>query len=169
MAKGQLIRALLVLVPLLLVVGGLIARASGSTEDNLWYQSLTLPDLQPPGPVFGIAWSILYTLIAGAAAVVWASGQGAARRQALTLFAIGMVVNWIWSPVFFLGHQIEAALVIIMVMLVLAVWTTWRFAGISRVAAGMMLPYIAWLIFAGGLNAAIWRLNPAANALQIGV
>ncbi|WP_188945132.1 TspO/MBR family protein [Polymorphobacter multimanifer] len=167
--RGRLVRALLVLVPLLLVVGGLIARASGSTEENLWYQSLTLPRLQPPGPVFGIAWSILYTMIAVAAAIVWAKGRGVQRSQALGLFAIGMVVNWSWSPVFFLAHQIEAALAIILVMLGLAIWTTWRFAGVSRVAAGLMLPYIAWLIFAGGLNAAIWQLNPVASAMQMGV
>lgn len=167
--RGRLLRGLLVLVPLLLVVGGLIARASGSTEENLWYQSLTLPRLQPPGPVFGIAWSILYTMIAVAAAIVWAKGRGPARREALGLFGIGMVINWSWSPVFFLGHQIEAALMIILVMLGLAIWTAWRFAGISRVAGGLMLPYIAWLIFAGGLNAAIWRLNPVADAMQMGV
>lgn len=163
--------AAVVLVPLLLGVGGVIARLSGSTEDNFWYQSLTLPALQPPGPVFGIAWSILYTLLAVSAAIVVGVGRekDRLRRPALILFAVGMVINWTWSPMFFLAHQIEAALAIILVMLGFAIMTLLAFARVSRLAAALMLPYIAWLIFAAGLNAAIWQLNPAANALQMGV
>lgn len=175
--------AALVLVPLLLGVGGLIARASGSTEDNFWYQSLTLPALQPPGPVFGISWSILYTLLALSAALVVGAGTGTGtgtgtspsfeggrlRARALWLFGIGMVINWTWSPVFFLGHQIVAALAIILVMLVVAFLTLMAFARVSRLAAALMLPYIAWLMFAAGLNAAIWQLNPVADAMQMGV
>jgi tryptophan-rich sensory protein len=161
--------AALVLVPLLLGVGGLIAGASGSTEDNLWYQSLTLPALQPPGPVFGIAWSILYTMLALSAALVLGTEPGQLRRQALWLFAIGMVINWTWSPVFFLGHQIVPALAIILVMLVVALLTLMAFARVSRLAAGLILPYIAWLMFAAGLNAAIWQLNPVADTMQMGV
>jgi tryptophan-rich sensory protein len=180
--------AAVVLVPLLLGVGGLIASASGSIDDNLWYQSLALPVLQPPGPVFGIAWSLLYTLLALSAALVvgvrggpvdggpadggpMSSGaiSGRLKRQALALFAVGMVINWTWSPVFFLGHQIEAALAIIVVMLVLAMMTLLAFARLSRLAAWLMVPYIAWLMFAAGLNAAIWQMNPVADVAQIGV
>lgn len=168
--KRTLVAALL-LVPLLLGVGGLLARLSGSTEENLWFQSLTLPALQPPGPVFGIAWSILYTLLAVSAAIVVGAGRekDRLRRPALILFGVGMLINWTWSPVFFLGHQIELALAIIIVMLGVAIMTLLAFARVSRLAAALMLPYIAWLIFAAGLNAAIWQLNPVANALQMGV
>lgn len=161
--------AAVVLLPLLLGAGFLLARVSGSTEDNLWYQSLTLPSLQPPGPVFGIAWSLLYSLLAVSAALVWGGAEGRQRGQALGLFALGMVINWSWSPVFFLGHQIEAALAIIVVMLVVAVVTLLAFARVSRLAAALMLPYIAWLMFAAGLNAAILQLNPVASVAQIGV
>jgi tryptophan-rich sensory protein len=91
-------RAGFVLVPLLLALGGLSARFSGSTEDNAWYQTLTLPALQPPGPVFGIAWSILYTLIAVSAALVWGHKRGPGRTLALKLFGIGVLINLAWSP-----------------------------------------------------------------------
>lgn len=165
--------AAVVLVPLLLGVGGLIAQASGSVADNLWYQSLALPALQPPGPVFGIAWSILYTLLALSAALVVGvraeGGLARLKRQALWLFAIGMVINWTWSPVFFLMHRIDVALAIIVVMLMVSLMTLLAFARLSRVAAALMLPYIAWLMFAAGLNAAIWQMNPVADVAQIGV
>ena len=167
--RGAGMRAGLVLVPAFLAVGGLVARLSGSTTENGWFQSLVLPPVQPPGPVFGIAWSLLYTLLAVAAAVVWAQPASAVRTRALWVFALGMVVNFSWSPVFFSLHLIVPALAIILVMLGLALWTLWLFARLSRVAAGLMLPYILWLMFASVLNAWIWRLNPVAGALQLGV
>jgi tryptophan-rich sensory protein len=162
-------RAGIVFVPLLLLLGGLSARVSGSTDDNPWYQSLVLPALQPPGPVFGIAWSILYTTIGIAVAIVWGHKRSPGRGLALGLFALGFAVNLTWSPVFFRLHLILPALVIIAVMLVVAVATTFAFARVSRVAAWLMLPYLVWLGFAMALNASIWMLNPTADALQLGI
>ena len=162
-------RAGVVLVPLLLLLGGLSARVSGSTEDNGWYQTLVLPALQPPGPVFGIAWSILYTMVAVATAIVWGHKQAPGRGLALGLFALGFAINLVWSPVFFRLHLILPAMVIIAVMLIVAVATTFAFARVSRVAAWLMLPYLVWLGFALALNASIWRLNPVADALQLGI
>lgn len=167
--RGSMWRAGIVLVPLLLVLGGLSARFSGSTEDNGWYQTLVLPALQPPGPVFGIAWSILYTLLAVSAAIIWGHKQAPGRRLALGLFAIGFAINLSWSPVFFRFHQMTPALGILVVMLIIAIATTFAYARISRVAAWMMVPYLVWLCFAGALNARIILLNPAADAFQLGV
>ena len=167
--RGSMWRAGIVLVPLLLLLGGLSARVSGSTEDNPWYQSLVLPALQPPGPVFGIAWSILYTSIAISAAIIWGHKRAPGRGLALALFALGFAINLTWSPVFFRLHLILPALAIIGVMLVVAIATTFAFARVSRVAAWLMLPYLVWLGFALSLNASIWRLNPTADALQLGI
>jgi tryptophan-rich sensory protein len=167
--RGSMWRAGIVLVPLLLLLGGLSARVSGSTEDNGWYQTLVLPPLQPPGPVFGIAWSILYTTIAIAAAIVWGHKGKPGQGLALGLFALGFVINLTWSPMFFRAHLILPALGIIGVMLVLAIATTFAFARVSRVAAWLMLPYLFWLGFAMALNAGIWWLNPTADALQLGI
>lgn len=173
-ARGSIWRAAIILVPLLLVLGGLSAQISGSTEDNRWYQTLVLPALQPPGPVFGIAWSILYSMIAIAAAIIWGhkdgAGRGAPGRSlALGLFALGFAINLTWSPVFFRLHLIVPALAIIGVMLVLAIATTFAFARVSRVAAWLLVPYMVWLGFALMLNASIWRLNPTAETLQLGI
>jgi len=162
-------RAGFVLVPLLLVLGGLSARFSGSTEDNAWYQTLTLPALQPPGPVFGIAWSILYTLIAVSAALVWGHKRAPGRTPALVLFAVGVVINLAWSPAFFRFHLMTPALGIIAMMLIVAVVTTFAFGRVSRLAAWLLVPYLVWLCFAGALNASIVMLNPAADAFQLGI
>jgi tryptophan-rich sensory protein len=162
-------RAGVVLVPLLLALGGLSARVSGSTSENGWYQTLALPALQPPGWVFGVAWSILYSTIAIAAAIVWGHKQAPGRVLALVLFAIGFVINLSWSPAFFRFHLITPALGIIAVMFVLALATTFAFARVSRVAAWLMVPYLVWLCFAGALNARIMVLNPAADAFQQGI
>ena len=162
-------RAGFVLVPLLLVLGGLSARFSGSTEDNAWYQTLALPALQPPGPVFGIAWSILYTLIAVSAALVWGHKRAPGRTLALALFGIGILINLAWSPAFFRFHLMTPALGIIVLMLIVAVATTFAFGRISRLAAWLLVPYLVWLCFAGALNARIVLLNPTADAFQLGI
>jgi tryptophan-rich sensory protein len=172
---GGFVRAALVLVPGILLAGGLVARVSGSTDSNPWYQSLILPAFQPPGPLFGIAWAILYTLIGFAVALVWGTrpaDAGAAtpgRRLALALFGAGLLVNFAWSPLFFRFHMIAAALAVIAVMLVLALATTWAFSRVNRLAGWLMLPYCGWLCFAGLLNARILMLNPMADAMQLGV
>jgi translocator protein len=168
-SRGSTWRAGVVLVPLLLLLGGLSARWSGSTDDNAWFQTLALPDLQPPGPVFGIAWTILYTLIAISAAIIWGHKTAPGRTLALVLFAIGVAVNLTWSPTFFRFHLILPALVIIGVMLVVALATTFAFARVSRFAAWLMVPYLVWLCFAAALNARVLVLNPAADAFQLGI
>jgi tryptophan-rich sensory protein len=150
-------------------MGGLVARIAGSTDTNPWYQSLTLPVFQPPGPLFGIAWAILYTLIGVAFAMVWGTKMVPGKRLAIALFAVGFAINLTWSPVFFRLHMISAALAIIAVMLLVAIATTWSFWRVNRLAGWLMLPYLAWLCFAGALNIAIMMLNPTADAMQMGI
>lgn len=168
-AGGSFARAALVAVPAMLFAGGLAARVSGSTETNAWYQSLTLPAFQPPGPWFGAAWAALYTLIALAFALVWATRDASGKRTAITLFALGFVINMAWSPLFFRFHMIAAALAVLVIMLVVACLTAWAFYRINRLAAWLMLPYVLWLCFAGVLNTRVLMLNPMADAMQMGV
>ena len=168
-STGSFARAAIVAVPAILLMGGLVARIAGSTDTNPWYQSLTLPVFQPPGPLFGIAWAILYTLIGFAFAMVWGTKAVPGKRLAIALFAVGFAINLTWSPVFFRLHMISAALGIIAVMLLVAIGTTWSFWRVNRLAGWLMLPYLAWLCFAGALNIAIMMLNPMADAMQMGI
>lgn len=168
-ATGSFARAAIVAVPAILFAGGLVARIAGSTDRNPWYQSLTLPVFQPPPAAFGIAWAILYALIALAFSMVWGTRGVRGKPLAIGLFVAGLAVNLTWSPVFFRLHMISAALGIIGTMLVLAIATTWAFWRINRVAGWLMLPYCAWLCFAATLNTSILVLNPMADAMQMGI
>ena len=160
--RASAFRAAVILVPLLQLVGGGIARYSGAIGDNAWYQALTLPAWQPPGPVFGIAWTILYALIAVAAALVWGHVRAPGRVAALSLWTTQILLNWIWSPLFFRYHQLVASTLLIVTILAVSIVTTIAFARISRVAPWLMLPYLLWLSFAAVLNFRVWQLNPGA-------
>lgn len=162
-SRGSVFRAAVVLIPLLEFLGGLMARVSGTTEANPWYNRLTLPLLQPPGYVFGIAWSILYALIGLAAAIIWAHRRAPGRNAALGWFGAQLVLNLAWSPLYFMFHQILPAFGLILVILAVSIVTTFRFGKISRTAAWLMLPYLVWLAFASALNIRIWQLNPDAS------
>lgn len=158
--RASALRAGIILVPLLQLVGGGLARYSGAIGQNPWFQALTLPAWQPPGAVFGIAWTILYVLLAVAAALIWGHRRAAGRTAALALWALQMVLNWGWSPLFFTAHQVLASTILIAVILIVSIATTFAFARISRVAPWLMLPYLVWLSFALVLNFSLWQLNP---------
>lgn len=160
--RGAFIRAAMILVPLLQLAGGGFARYSGAIGSNPWYQALALPAWQPPGPVFGIAWTILYALIAVAAALVWGHTRATNRTVALALWATQMVLNWIWSPLFFRSHELAASTLLIVAILLVSIAATFAFARVSRLAPWLMVPYLIWLSFAAVLNLRVLQLNPGA-------
>lgn len=164
-ARGPAFRAAIVLVPLLELLGGLLARV-GSARNNPWYDQLVLPALQPPGAVFGIAWGLLYASIAIAASLVWAT-PARGRTVALLLFAAQLALNLAWAPLFFREQQILYALALLVVLWLAAVVTTFAFARVNRIAPWLMLPYLIWLTFAAGLNFQIWRDNPHGGPIVI--
>ena len=158
-ARGPAFRAAIVAVPLLELLGGASARVGGTVANNPWYDQLKLPALQPPGPVFGIAWGILYALIGIAFALVWAT-KAPGRWVALGLFAAQLALNLAWAPLFFGEHQILYALILLGIIWLAAVTTTFAFGRVNRLAAWLMLPYLIWLSFAAALNFDLWQLNP---------
>lgn len=161
--RAAAFRAGVILVPLFELLGGWMARVSGSTEANVWYQTLAISPLQPHGVVFGIAWSVLYALIAIAAAIVWGHKHAAGRSFALGLFGLQLGLNLAWSPLFFRQHQILPAFILLLLIWLISVWTTFKFAPISRLAAWLLVPYLIWLSFASGLSFTVWQLNPGAG------
>ena len=158
--RWSLARAVLVIVPLVLLLGTLSGRLAGSSESNPWFAALVKPDVYPPDEVFGIVWAILYVMMGVAAALVWNARGAAGRRLALLLFGLQLLANLAWSPLFFRFQRIETAFWLIVLIFVLALLTTWRFAVVRRLAALLMVPYLAWLGFAAVLNWRILELNP---------
>ena len=149
---------LLVLLACTFAAAAIGARAS--VQAASFYGQLQLPGWAPPAWVFGPVWSVLYLLMAIAAWQVWRAGPSPAVRWALTLYAIQLVLNALWSWLFF-GWQLGALSVADIVLLWAAiVATALAFRRVRPAAAALLLPYLAWVSFALALNVAIVALNP---------
>jgi tryptophan-rich sensory protein len=122
-----------------------------------WYESLRKPPLNPPNWVFGPVWTLLYLGIAAAAWRVWRAQPG--FSAALGLWIGQLLLNALWSLLFFGLQRPALALVDIVLLLVLVVATTVFFFVIDAIAGALFVPYLAWVAFATYLNAALWYLN----------
>lgn len=146
-------------VLLCLVVGGL---SGYSTREAIptWYVTLNKPFFTPPNALFGPVWTLLYTLMGIAAGLVWSKGSHHKWvRTALTFFAAQLVVNALWSFVFFGMRSPGLGLLIIGVLLLLILKTLQWFSIVYRPAAYLLYPYLAWVSFASLLNMSIYLLN----------
>jgi tryptophan-rich sensory protein len=126
---------------------------------RMWYPSLVKPSWNPPNAVFGPVWTVLYALMAVAAWRVERQRSHPQRLRALAIFVVQLLLNVAWSWIFF-GLQSPGMAAIEVVFLWAAILATIvAFWPIDRVAAFLMVPYLAWVTFATALNIAIWRLN----------
>ncbi len=123
-----------------------------------WYAALNKPALNPPAWLFGPVWVTLYALLGVSLWLVWKSNSKT-KSRAIWLFAIQLALNAIWTPIFFGAHSTGNALAIIILLWAAIVLTILVFKKISKTAAWLLVPYIAWVSFAVYLNFAIWRLN----------
>ena len=151
--------ALVLFVALCLGIGALGASVTATSVDT-WYAGLVKPSFNPPDEVFGPVWTVLYILMGVAAWRVWRSADRDTTRGPLTLFALQLAINLGWTVVFFGLHKIASAVATIVVLDVAVLVTMLAFRSVDRLAALLMLPYVAWVAFATVLNVAIWRLNP---------
>jgi len=134
--------------------------ALASVNARTFYSALAKPAWAPPGWLFGPAWSVLFTAMACAAWLAWRTSPGAARTRALWLFVAQLACNGLWSWLFF-GWQLGGwALAELLVMWVLIAATLLAFWSLRRSAGGLLVPYLAWVSFAGCLNFVLWRMNP---------
>jgi tryptophan-rich sensory protein len=150
-------RPLLYFLAITLAVG---ASASLFTEPSIptWYAGLVRPAIAPPNWVFAPVWTALYVLMAVAAWRVWKiTGL---KSVAMAAFAVQLALNFAWSGIFFYLHQIGAALAEIVLLDLAVLFTLLRFWRRDRIAGLLMLPYLAWALFATVLNEAFQVLNP---------
>ena len=164
--RASLIRWAVFLIPLLLLLGYGSGLVAGSSDQNLWFATLEKPALYPPPATFGIVWSILYVMMGLAFAGVCSSWGSRGRGLAIAVFLVQFVLNLAWSPVFFAMHKIETAFVVIVAMDVLVAVCVVLFWRIRRWAGALLLPYLAWILFATLLTWQIWQLNPDASNAQ---
>jgi translocator protein len=144
---------------LVLCVGGgalIGVTFAGQTET---YRELTLPSWAPPSWLFGPAWTVLYTLMAVSAWLVWRTDHSL-RVRALIAFGVQLGLNFAWTPVFFGADELGLGLGTIVAVLLASGWWTFEAARVHRLAGVLQMPYLAWLSFATALNTAIVLANP---------
>jgi translocator protein len=125
-----------------------------------WYQSLQRPPGVPPNTVFGPVWGVLYMMMGlSLALVLLRVAPGRKKQLALLVFAAQLVLNLLWTPVFFGAQQILAGLVIIVSLWVGVLLTIRLFFPLDRTAAWLLFPYAAWVSYASYLNAGFFWLN----------
>ena len=156
--KRPTIRNLIALACLLGLTFAAAGIGSASTRAGLgWYRSLQRPAWAPPNWLFGPVWTALYLTMAVAAFLIWR------RRGAWSLplgaYVIQLALNAAWPALFFGLHSPLAAFVEICVLWAAIVLTILLFWPVRRLAAVLLLPYLAWVSFAACLNFAFWRLN----------
>lgn len=156
--RASFLRWALFLVPLTVLLGFLAGQLGG--PDTAWFQNLTKPSIFPPPAAFGIVWTILYVMIGISVALVASAWGARGRGLALVLFAIHFALNLAWTPTFFGGQNIMGGLIVIglvAVTLVIVIWAFWR---VRRAAGLLLLPYLAWVLFATALNYQFLVENP---------
>ena len=150
------------------LLGGLSGWLSNSGYGNGWFDALQKPSFMPPGWAFGIVWPILYALLGIALAMILAEPPSPRRRVALVLFFAQLALNFAWSLICFAVHDISLANIVIFIMAATAAAAAGQFLRLRRAAGLLMVPYLAWLVFAATLNAAIEQLNPGAGTSLLG-
>lgn len=157
-SPGQSLAALGLSLLLCLTAGGIGAWATNS-EIPTWYAGIAKPSWNPPNWIFGPVWTTLYVLMAVAAWLIWRRDGFSRGRWPLTLFAIQLGLNTLWSFLFFGMHNPGLAAVEIVLLWLAILATTISFWRRSPVAGALLVPYLAWVGFATVLNVTIWRMN----------
>lgn len=145
---------------LLVVFTAAFIGAVASIEAPSFYTDLVQPAWAPPSWVFGPVWTVLYAMMGVAAWLVWSTENNPKVGVALIFFMLQLVLNALWSWLFFVWHLGGLAFLDTVVLLVAITATIRLFWSVNRGAGALLVPYLLWVGFACGLNYAVWQLNP---------
>ena len=149
----------IIAVAICLLIGFLSSFATQSSVDT-WYAGLNKPFFNPPNWLFAPVWTVLYILMGIAAGMVWNKGfYHKWEKTALYHFVFQLLLNALWSIVFFGFRSPFWALLIIIALFILILFTIKWFKVVSKTAAYLLYPYAAWVAFATVLNFMLWKLN----------
>lgn len=148
---GQIL--LFIFIAFLPSLGALLVETGG------WYEALNKPLWNPPSWVFGPVWTLLYLMIGLAGYFAWARGRRAERRAVFTVYGAQLVLNALWSPLFFGLRRPDWALGALILLWFSILLCIGLFSQRSRPAAWLLMPYFIWVSFAGALNTAIMIIN----------
>lgn len=135
------------------------AQVSPGIASSEWYESLNKPSWNPPNWVFGPVWTLLYAMMGTAAWLIWNKYGFQKAKGALSAFLLQLILNGLWSQLFFGLKNPEWAFVEIFFLLFAILLTTYLFSKKNKIAAWLMLPYFLWVSFAAVLNGTIWWIN----------
>lgn len=125
-----------------------------------WYAALEKPSFAPPNWLFGPVWTLLYAFMGTAAFILWRKRHHFTHAaRGLRWYWIQLALNGIWTPIFFGLKRIDIALIVIVLLAFAIGKTMWEARKVSVWAVALLLPYLAWVVFASALNFALWRLN----------
>jgi tryptophan-rich sensory protein len=134
--------------------------ATASVRAGDFYQLLAKPAWAPPAEVFGPAWTVLYVLMALAAWLVVRARGWPRARPAMALYVLQLVLNALWTWLFFRWRMGGVAFAEILALAALLLLTTADFWRARRLAGSLLLPYLLWVLYAAALTYAVWRRNP---------
>lgn len=141
-----------------LAVGGLSGIATVDAIPN-WYATLNKPSFNPPNWIFGPVWTTLYAMMGIALGLIYNATTAQSKSKAYAYFFTQLLLNGIWSILFFAMEDPPLAMLDIIILLAFIALTIKAFAPVSRAAALLLVPYLLWVTFASVLNASIWYLN----------
>lgn len=158
MSKGKILKLIFSLMLPLTVgwIGSIFTR--DSIKDG-WYESLNQPSFNPPNEIFGPVWTVLYILMGISLYMMWTQIPGRKRENALGVFALQLLLNFLWSLFFFYFKDIEIALLDIIALWISIVIMIWMFYRVKPLAGWLNVPYLLWVTFATALNIAYYVLN----------
>jgi len=139
------------------IIGSLFTRSSIPT----WYSTLAKPSFAPPNWIFAPVWTTLYLMMGISAYLILSEGLYNPKvKKAVILFVVQLILNAIWSPLFFGLKSILLGLIVIMILWVFILLTILRFFRMSKIAGLLLIPYLLWTSFATILNFSLFILNP---------
>lgn len=152
----SLIPPCLTWIVICLVISGL---AGWVTESNIpqWYAHIQKPSFNPPAWVFGPVWTILYIMIGTSGGILW--HQKSQLKLAFSFYLTQLILNFCWSFIFFGAHKIGWALLDMTFLIIFVALTIACSFKKSKAAALLLMPYLAWLVFAFVLNFTLWKIN----------
>ena len=133
---------------------------AASIQAGPFYAQLVRPTWAPPSSIFGPVWTVLYALMGIAAWLVWRAADFRAVRLPIALFLVQLMLNALWSWLFFRWNHGALAFADILLLGVAIAATLIAFWRISRLAGALLIPYLLWVMFASALNYSVWQLNP---------
>ena len=140
-----------------ILIGAIIGSITKSGVNN-WYLTINKSPLTPPNYLFGVVWSLLYTMIAISGWAIWHSKYK--KIQGLkTLYIVQLIFNWAWSPIFFTYHLTGFALIWIFLIIGIVFFIILKTYKKLKLVSLLFIPYFLWLSFAAYLNFYVWKYN----------